>query len=207
MIQGCKKKKTDIYQEVYEVEMLGIWSASTHPTDFPSNAHFSPMVGLSHVTGLDVIRVGLSPTEGVKSMAETGKTDLLDKEFLKLHNQTYSLDRMIGKSFTSPGNNKAQIGVERGKHQVTILSMIAPSPDWFVAVTTSLLDPSDNEWYDEVIVHASVYDAGTDSGLSFKSADLPTDTIEGIHRITTGPLTEGMDTVKNIASFIFRRVK
>ena len=207
LVSSCSKAKIDNYQEVYEIEMIGTWTSATHPTNYPSNAHFSPMVGLSHVAGLDVIKEGLTATEGIKKMAETGETETLENEFLILHNQTYSLDKVVGKSFSSPGSNKVEIGVERGRHIVSVFSMIAPSPDWFVAVSTSLIDPSDGKWYDEVIVHATAYDAGTDSGVDFNSENLATNTIMGIHKINTGPLAEGTDSVKSLAKFIFRRVK
>lgn len=202
---SCSKEKTALYQEVFEVELVSNWSKTTHPTDFPSNAHFSPMIGLSHLAGVDVINVGLTATKGVKSMAETGSTTLLIKEFDALHVQTYSLDTLVGKGFSSPGSNKAEIGVEKGRHMVSIFSMIAPSPDWFVAASVSLIDPIDGKWYDEIIVHATAYDAGTDSGESFTSPNSPSDST--IQRIQNGPLTEGNDTVNNIAKFIFRRVK
>jgi len=203
---ACSKSKTDLYQEVYTVEMIGTWSETTHPTDFPENAHFSPMIGLSHIEGLDVISEGLTATEGIKSMAETGKTDTLDKEFLKFHNQTYSLDRVIGEGFSSPGSKKVEIGVERGRHKVSFFSMIAPSPDWFVAVSTSLIDPVDGKWYDVVTVHATSYDAGTDSGTSFTSTNAETLPVEGVHEIINGPLTEGADSVINMVKFVFTRV-
>lgn len=203
---ACSKSKLANFQEVYEVEMVGTWSSTSHPTDFPSNAHFSPMIGLSHIEALDVIGVGLSATPGIQLMAETGGTETLEEEFDRFRTQTYSLDKFTGSSFDSPGSDKAQIGVERGRHNVTVFSMIAPSPDWFVAASTSLIDPTDGEWYDEVIVYATSYDAGTDSGTTFSSSDQATSPVEGVHIIVSGPLTESMDTVKNIAKFIFRRL-
>lgn len=204
---SCKKDKLNIYREVYEVEFVGIWSETTHPTDFPAGAHFSPMVALSHVAGLDLIGVGLLATEGVQSMAETGNAELLNIEFDKLRNIQYGLDKETGKSFDTPGSDKIQIGVERGRHNVTIFSMIAPSPDWFVAASTSLVDPKDGLWFDEVTVFATSYDAGTDSGLSFLDTNQATDPKEAVSLLKTGPLTEGTDSVQNMAKFIFRRIK
>lgn len=204
---ACTKDKLNIYEEVYDVEFIGTWSETTHPTDFPSGAHFSPVAAISHVEGLELINVGLSATEGVKSMAETGSTDALEEEFDDYRSLTYALDKATGESFDSPGSYTFQIGVERGRHTVTVFSMIAPSPDWFVAATTSLLDPTDGLWYDEVTVYPSSYDAGTDSGLSFTSVDSITTPQEAISFLNTGPLTEGTDTVQNMAKIIFRRVK
>lgn len=204
---ACTKDKTKIFAEVYEVELSGTWSEATHPTAFPSNAHFSPVAAISHLDGLDLINVGLSATAGVQYMAETGNTDSLEKEFDDYRNLTYALDKVLGESFDSPGTYTFEIGVERGRHNVTLFSMIAPSPDWFIAATTSLLDPADGLWYDEVTVYPSSYDAGTDSGLSFASADTATSPQEAVSFLNTGPLTEGTDTVQNMAKIIFRRIK
>lgn len=207
ILSSCKKDKINIYEEVYEVEFVSIWSQSSHPTDFPSGAHFSPMAAISHVAGLDVIGVGLLATEGVQIMAETGSTEQLLKEFDDFRVLQYGLDKEVGKSFDVPGNDKIEIGVERGRHNVTVFSMIAPSPDWFVAATTSLVDPSDGLWYDEVTVYATSYDAGTDSGASFSSTDIATNPKEAVRIINSGPLTEGTDSVQYMAKFIFRRIK
>lgn len=207
LFTACKKDKKNIYEEVYEVEISGTWSQSSHPTDFPSDAHFSPIAAISHVDGLDLINVGLSATEGVKNMAETGNTDELEKEFDDYRNLTYALDKEIGESFDSPGSYSFQIGVERGRHNVTLFSMIAPSPDWFIAASTSLLDPIDGFWYDKVTVYPSSYDAGTDSGTTFTSANNATTPQEAISFLKAGPLTEGTDTVQNMAKIIFRRIK
>ena len=196
-----------MYEEVYEVEFVSLWSQATHPTDYPSGAHFSPMAVLSHAAGLDLIGVGLLATDGVKNMTETGSTEQLEKEFDDYRVLTYALDKEFGKSFDVPGSDKIQIGVERGRHNVTVFSMIAPSPDWFVAASTSLVDPIDGLWYDEVTVYATTYDAGTDSGSGFASENEATDPKEAVRIINTGPLTEGTDSVQNMAKFIFRRIK
>ena len=97
--------------------------------------------------------------------------------------------------------------MKEGYQNVTVISMIAPSPDWFVSATTSLLDPVDGLWYDEVIAHAISYDAGTDSGASFNSADQVTDPVEVVSYLDMGPLTEGTDTVVNMGYFKFTRIK
>ena len=35
----------------YMVSITGAWTGTTHPTDYPSNSHFSPFIGMSHKTG------------------------------------------------------------------------------------------------------------------------------------------------------------
>ncbi|MFO1512860.1 MAG: spondin domain-containing protein [Verrucomicrobiota bacterium] len=53
---------------------------------------------------------------------------------------------------------------------VTLVSMIAPSPDWFVGVDgLSLI--ADGQWATNKVVTLYGKDAGTDSGASYSSPD------------------------------------
>jgi hypothetical protein len=53
---------------------------------------------------------------------------------------------------------------------VTLCSMIAPSPDWFVGVDSlSLIE--DGKWVSNKVVILYGHDAGTDSGASYTSPD------------------------------------
>lgn len=207
LFTACKKDKKSLFEEVYEVRFEATWSQATHPTDFPVNAHFSPMAAISHREDLDLINRGLSASIGIKNMAETGSLDSLEAEFNSYRKLETALDVVKGERINSPGSYSFQIGVERGRHQVSVFSMIAPSPDWFVAASTSLLDPADGLWYDEVTVYATSYDAGTDSGTGFTSADLASTPQEAISFLNIGPLTEGTDSVQNMAKIIFKRIK
>lgn len=207
-LQACKKDKFEQFSVVYEVEFVSTWSASSHPSDFPNNAHFSPFIVTSHLASQRLFLPGFNADIGVQNLAETGNTDEINLELERWLNTSKAIDKGEGNSFDSPGNsNKVQLGVRAGYQTVTAISMIAPSPDWFVATTTSLLDPTDGLWYDEVISHVAVYDAGTDSGSSFNSPDEVSDPIEAVSFLDIGPLTEGTDTVVNMGYFKFTRVQ
>jgi hypothetical protein len=208
LLLSCKKDKLDQFSVVYEVEFISTWSANTHPTDFPSNAHFSPFVATSHLSSANLFIEGLDASDGLKAVAETGNTDKLEEELQVMINLGQAIDKVKGSSFDSPGNSgKFQLGMREGYQNVTVVSMIAPSPDWFVAATTSLLDPVDGLWYDEVIANAVSYDVGTDSGNTFTSANLATAPVAPISYLDIGPLTEGQDTVINMGYFKFTRIK
>jgi hypothetical protein len=56
---------------------------------------------------------------------------------------------------------------------VTLVTMVAPSPDWFVGVTSLELFRN-GQWVDEVRVDLSAHDAGTDSGPTYRSPDQAT---------------------------------
>lgn len=207
-LQACKKDKFEQFSVVYEVEFISTWSAATHPTDFPIDAHFSPFIVTSHLASQRLFLPGFNAEIGVQNLAETGNTDEINLEIDRWLNTSKAVDKGEGSRFNSPGNSaKVQLGVRPGYHTVTALSMIGPSPDWFVATTTNLLDPTDGLWYDEVLSYVATYDAGTDEGLSFNSPGAPNNPQEAVKFINTGPLTEGTDTVVNMGYFKFTRIQ
>ena len=81
--------------------------------------------------------------------------------------------------------------------------MIAPRPDWFVAVENVVLFEN-GEWIESMTVQASTYDAGTDSGLSFASENLATSPAELIYVPTANPIGDGQDAYV-FATFTFTK--
>lgn len=208
LVSSCNRDPLDRFTVVYEVEFVSTWSSATHPTDFPANAHFSPFVAVSHLPNSRLFIEGLNASEGLKDVAETGNTSTLEEELQLFVNTGEGLDVVIGDRVDSPSSSaKIQLGMREGYSTVTALSMVAPSPDWFVATTTNLLDPSDGLWYDQVTSNVLTYDAGTDSGVSFTSVDSVTTPVDPVSFLDEGPLTEGQDTVVNMGYFVFTRIK
>jgi hypothetical protein len=74
---------------------------------------------------------------------------------------------------------------------VTLVAMIAPSPDWFIGVRNLDLMPG-GQWAEEIVVDLYAYDAGTDSGPTYTSPDQATQPPEPIAPITGYPFTEGV---------------
>ena len=70
---------------------------------------------------------------------------------------------------------------------VTLVTMVAPSPDWFAGVTGLRLIEN-GAWIEDRVVPAAAWDAGTDSGVSFVSPDLETIPRQPISRILAPPL-------------------
>lgn len=60
---------------VYNLTFLGMWNKMDHPTDFPDGeAHFSPIIGASHDSHYKMWGPGVNASNGIKIVAETGKT-------------------------------------------------------------------------------------------------------------------------------------
>jgi hypothetical protein len=104
-------------------------------------------------------------------MAETGGVTLLSGEIAAAGNFMRELLSGPGMA-TSPGAAAIPLfSASRDHPLVTLVSMIAPSPDWFVGVTKlSLLDDS-NQWKETLTVQLYPYDAGTDDGVDYRSPD------------------------------------
>ena len=95
-------------------------------------------------------------------------------------------------SFISPTGTSsiANIEVNSTFPLVSFITMIAPSPDWFVGVHDfDLCNRTTGEWEDSRGRDLPLYDAGTDSGTDFTSDDKPTNPPENIELITNN--TEG----------------
>ena len=188
----------------YTVTFDATWSPATHPTDFPSNAHFSPLVGGTHVQGVRFWEPGGIATEGIQRMAEMGRTSPLDSEVnAAIANggaQYLLLGGVIG---LSPGSVSLDFQISRTHPFVTLVSMIAPSPDWFVGV--SALPLLENEqWRDTVRVDLYPYDAGTDDGDTYAAPDRPAVIRAPIARLEGPPFTVA-GTVAPLGTFTFRR--
>jgi hypothetical protein len=91
---------------------------------------------------------------------------------------------------SSPGGESLEFEISRDFPLVTLTSMLAPSPDWFVGVhDVDLL--ADGDWTDEATVSLDVYDAGTDSGPTYRSPNRDTQPREPIDIIDGFPLEAG----------------
>ena len=89
---------------------------------------------------------------------------------------------------------------------VSFITMIAPSPDWFVGVHDfNLCNTTTGKRLDSRKRDLPLYDAGTDSGLRFTSLDIITDPTEVIHLITnnTKGSLESDKPLKRFGTFTF----
>lgn len=186
----------------YTIDFDATWSAATHPRDFPPNPHFSGLIGGTHDDMVRFWRPGGIATEGIRRMAESGSKSPLNTEVEAAIAAGTAGEVISGGGIgRSPGRAMARFTVTPEFPLVTLVSMIAPSPDWFVGVTA--LDLRDGgEWARGVVVELLPWDAGTDSGVTFTSANQVTSPRQPIALITRFPLPDGMP----LGTFTFRRV-
>jgi hypothetical protein len=147
---------------------------------------------------------GQLASEGIKAMAEEGAKSPLDQEIQAASTAGTAEHLLSGEGIPlSPGSAILEFEIGSDFPLVTLVSMLAPSPDWFVGVTAlSLLD--DDGWADERTIDLHPYDAGTDSGVTFRSGNRSTQPREPIARIDSGPLVVG-GVVPPVGRLVFRR--
>ena len=178
---------------VYRVTFSSTWSFASHPTNFPGNPHYSPLVGATHDASVVVWEPGGVATPGIEQVAESGATTILAQE-LAQRVQVGGAAQVLNYGFAgalgnSPGSVSVTFTVTPSHPQLSLVTMIAPSPDWFVGLHgVELLQNGD--WIESMTVPAHAFDSGTDSGASYLSANADVTPHLPIARVTTvsGPL-------------------
>ena len=165
----------------YEVKFEGNWTTASTPGGVVGGAHFTTLIGGVHGSGVSFWGAGEQASPGVEGVAELGSTGTFRSE---VQSSSHTLS-VIQQGVTGGGTGTAtfNIDVTQTHPLVTLLSMIGPSPDWFVGVSgVSLLDGA-NEWRQSHVVDLFPYDAGTEDGTEFtltNSATNPQGVITGI---------------------------
>ncbi len=188
----------------YRVTFTSTWSAETHPTDFPGGPHFSGLIGATHNSDVTFWQPGGLASPGIENMAETGSKAPLNDEVLgAIVNNTADMEISGGGIGVSPGMVSVTFEARPDFSLVSLVSMLAPSPDWFVGVhDLNLCD--NNAWRNTIEVTLFPYDAGTDSGESYGSPNNATNPAEPISRFASGPLAPGGQEA-SVGTFTFSR--
>lgn len=183
LLAACSKKESETSapapaaQALYRVTFEGTWSAATHPGLYPAGAHFSALIGASHRADdpeSRLFRAGTLASPGIKNMAELGNNTALRAEINALIGQGKAFRLFDGRAgFASPGTYADTLRLDAAHPAATLVTMVAPSPDWFAALSAENL-LSEGDWAQHRRVPAHFYDAGTDSGPAFTSPDQPT---------------------------------
>lgn len=188
----------------YTVTFQATWRPATHRADFPPSPHFSGLIGGTHGTSATFWSVGGIASDGIRNMAELGSKSPLEAEVRSAINAGRAGTVLSGGGISpSPGSASLEFEISPAFPLVTLVSMVAPSPDWFVGVSGLDLRPN-GAWLDEVTVQLFPYDAGTDGGTTYLSADQVTSPRQPIARIQGYPFAVS-GAVAPLGTFTFRR--
>ncbi|XP_011873806.1 PREDICTED: spondin-1 isoform X3 [Vollenhovia emeryi] len=173
----------------FEVTFEGLWSRNTHPKDFPSKGwliRFSDVIGASHTGAYRFWNYNGMASIGLRQVAELGATRKLESELKDRSEHIRTIIKARGISYPNvTGRTFAVFRVDRKHHLMSLVSMIDPSPDWFVGVSGLELCLPNCSWIEHKQLNLYPYDAGTDNGITYVSTDSPTKPQESIRRITS----------------------
>lgn len=208
---GCSKDNNTVTPQEpdpnarYRLTFNATWSAQSHPNEFPSSAHFSGLIGMTHNANAMLFAEGEIASDGIKNMAETGGKISLETEIQNfISNGTGNALINGGGINLSPGEVTLEFNITSGHSLVSVVSMLAPSPDWFIAVSKINLIEN-NAWVTSKIITVDIYDSGTDSGVTFLSPDDPTIPKVTVFKITTPPLAVN-NVVAPLGSITFTKI-
>ena len=149
----------------YTVKFQGNWTTASTPGGVVGGAHFTTLIGAIHNDMVTFWESGGTATRGVENVAELGSTGTFKSEINANSNAVSVIEQSVSGGGT--GSATFDITLTNTHPLVTLLSMIGPSPDWFVGVSgLSLLDDQ-GQWMSTRQVDLFPYDAGTEDGTEF----------------------------------------
>ena len=162
----------------YRVTFVGKWNSSSTPGGVVAGAHFTSLVGAVHNSNVTFWAEGGTATAGVEQVAELGATGPFINEYnaVPAAHKRDLIHEAGGTSAT--GTRNFTITVSPAHPLVTLLSMIGPSPDWFVGVSGHSLRDKQGRWKTFESIDLYAWDAGTEDGAGFSLSN-PSTTPQG----------------------------
>jgi hypothetical protein len=177
-----------VFAVEYMLEFEGLWNG-THVEGgtLPGGAHFTTLIGATHDAGDPLWEAGGMATPGIEKVAELGSTPVLSIEIQARITAGSAGEEITASSINSfPTTTQSTFEIEVDDPNATLISMVAPSPDWFVGVSDVSLRSGDS-WVQALTVDLHPYDAGTEEGSGFSLSNPATDPQEPITLINGSP--------------------
>ncbi|WP_452231967.1 T9SS type A sorting domain-containing protein [Lacinutrix sp. MEBiC02595] len=163
----------------YTIVFSSTWNATDH-TSIPPNDHWSRLVGTNHNSNVSFIEVGTMASQGIELIAESGTNAIFeDVDVQNAINAGNAEQYIYGPSLGSAAGTItiSDLNVSSAFPILSLFTMVAPSPDWMMAIDDlELMDTSGN-WKTSIsIPMLYVYDAGTDAGTNYTSSNADVNT-------------------------------
>ncbi|MDE0507825.1 MAG: spondin domain-containing protein, partial [Gammaproteobacteria bacterium] len=156
----------------YQATFEGKWTTAVSPGGVPGGAHFTTLIGAVHNSQVTFWSNGGTASPGMESMAELGLTGALRNE---IESKGSDVLATLQQGISSGGTASAtfEFSASPTHSLVTLVTMVAPSPDWFTGVSGFSLREN-GEWIGSRTVDLFPYDAGTEDGEGFSLSNPPT---------------------------------
>jgi len=169
----------------YRIVVKSTWTRRTHPFEYPSGAHFSGLIGASHNATYSIFAVGRRPTPGLENLSEEGKHSPLDAEIRAAISAGNALELFeTGGLKNFKDSMVATVRVDPAHPMVSVVNMVAPSPDWFTGASSVNL-AENGAWVSSKTLVLPAYDSGGDDGRTYKAPNRNTNPKKPTSRATT----------------------
>jgi len=169
---------------VYRLSLNTHWTQEKFPKQYPQwrpTPQWSKTVGYVHSVSSPLFSLGEQVSPGVKQFAETGLTDVLERETV---NKTF-LDAVLAPPIpVGEGETNTTIFVDTSHTKISVMTKLVPSPDWFIGLD-SLDLCSQGSFVESVTTEAFPLDGGTDNGFTFTSPNWATEPPGEVFTITS----------------------
>lgn len=172
----------------YDITFQSSWNATEHSST-PSNAHWSDLVGATHKNENEFLQIGQNATTGIKNVAEFGSNGVFMSEVQNSSNTKEWLSASFNPFAAISSATLTDVEFTEEHHLLTLVSMVAPSPDWFIAINSlNLRNATNTDWKDTFTIDVFVYDSGTDSGTNYTSGNAATNPVQPITMLNGFPV-------------------
>lgn len=174
----------------YDITFTSEWNATYH-TSFPVNAHWSNLAGATHNNAIHLFEEGQQATLGIKNLAELGDNVEYENEVNAAISDGNADQWLIESLAAEPGAfaTLSDVNISEDFPLISLASMVAPSPDWFIGINSlNLRNASDDGWKNSFTMDVFAYDAGTDSGMDYDSANQVSIPVQPISLISGFPI-------------------
>lgn len=177
----------------YSINFTSVWNSTDHGT-LPGNAHWSDLVGATHNSSVTFWELGQLASAGIEDVAEIGNNNDFNSEVnaaITAGTANMWLQEPFSPFAAISSATINDVIISSDYPLLTLASMVAPSPDWFVGVNAlSILDESNN-WRANIVMDMFVYDAGTEDGNSYSTSNPATNPQQPISsRINVAPFND-----------------
>ncbi len=160
----------------YTVVLKSRWTNDRFPFEYPAagaltGPHFSGLIGASHNASYAVFATGTRPSAGLERLSEEGKHSPLDEEIRGAIGAGSAGALFESGALRDFGDSLvATVRVDTDHPLVSLVAMIAPSPDWFTGVSNVNL-MENGAWVNSRTLDLWAYDSGGDDGTTYKAVD------------------------------------
>ncbi len=184
-MQGSNPMMSSKYPAKYRATFMSDWGKDPAITA-PENPHTGNMFYAVQNGELNLFQPGQLASKGISNTSMFGTIDDLQAQVRGDSNvlKTYSAPVLM---LRQRQQQSTMLDLTPSFNSISFVTMIAPSPDWFVSISNLSL-MKNGQWINDMTVPLYVYDAGTDRGMDFSNMpDYPQTPPQSIKMITGKP--------------------